>query len=308
MSINVWRGVTVRARRVQAAALAASLAGCSTGSSLNPIDWWHGLQDGPIAGVRQPPPNADAPYPSLGSVPAKPTLPDASNRTRVLAGLTADRANAQYTEAQTPIGRVPPPAAPPKPQAASQAADADEVSGATMPAASAPPRPAPPRPAPVEKAAQAGLPAPAPQARPVPARALPEIPAAPPPPPSFAGIPSTAPSPPAFKPPPPRPAAVKVVPGGPVSVAFAPDSAVLPPDAAGSLAQLAKTRGTGMITVTGFGEAAATDAHTQSAALPLALARARALTASLLAAGVPASAITLGAEAIGRGGVAQVAN
>ncbi len=285
------------------------LAGCSPGGSLNPVDWWHGLQAGPIADVRPPPPSADAPYPNLGSVPARPTPQDLAGRGRIMSGLVADRANAKYSASQSPIGAVPPPSAPPKQPSPATAADSDDVSGATLQAASAPPAPAPPAPAttpprraPVGKVEQASL------AAPTAARAMPDIPGAPPPPPAIPGVAAaTAPAPP---PPAPTPVVVAApqIAGAPVSVAFAPGSAVLPPAAAGALAQLAKTRGAATISVTGFGDASGTDAAAQSSALPLALTRARAIAASLLAAGVPTVGITLGAEATGRGGVAQIVN
>ncbi len=292
--------------------LVGSLAGCSSGTSVDPVDWWRSLQDGPIADVRPPPPQADAPYPNLGSVPARPTFPDAATRGKLMSGLVADRANAQYTASSNPITAVPPVVAPPKRPTAAEAADSDDTSGAVLPAASAPPRAAPlpgpmpasapPKRAPVEKVGQTALGSPA-----APAQPLPSIPASPPPAPSFAGVPATAPAPPV--PAPPQPVVVaQVRQGGPVSVAFIPGSATLPPGAAGALTQLAKTRGTNAITVTGFGDAPATDAPTQSAALPLALARARTIAANLLAAGVPSSAITMDAQALGRGGVAQVVN
>ena len=329
MSIGRWRGVTgrilpIQARPARAAHAAASLAmlagamlagallaGCSSGPSLNPVEWWHGLQDGPIADVRPPPPSDGAPYPSLGSVPARPAPQDLASRGKIMSGLVADRANAQYTASQSPISTVPPPAAPPKRPSATEAATSDDTSGATLQAASAQPRAAPatasaaatpPRRAPVGKVEQATLAAPA-ATQPMPA-----IPSVPPPPPAFAGIPAdTMPAPPAPKPIPVAAPSAQA-PGAPVGVAFAPGSAALPPDAAGSLAQLAKTRGAAGISVTGFGEASGTDATAQSAALPLALARARTIAANLLSAGVPASAIILGAEAVGNGGVAQIAN
>ncbi len=329
MSIDGWFGVTgrippVQARPARAAyagvaplLLAGLLAGCSSGTSLNPIDWWHGLQEGPIADVRPPPPEADAPYPNLGSVPKQGPSADVASRGKVLSGLVADRANAQYTAAQSPIGTIPPPAVPPKVPSAAQSADSDDTSGATLQAASAPPAAAkalapatitPPSRAPVGKVDQTALAAPVqPNVATAAAQPMPAIPGTPPPPPSFAGIPATAPTPPAPKPPP-VVVVTPQVPGAPVSVAFEPGSAVLPPTTTAALAQLAKTRAAKTVSVTGFGDAAATDAPSQSAALPLALARARAISASLTAAGVPASDIILGAQATGRGGVAQISN
>lgn len=336
MSIDDWKGVTGRVPPVQARPapaahagiaslfLAVLLAGCSSGTSLNPVDWWHGLQAGPIADVRPPPPEADAPYPDIGSVPKRPPPADVASRSSILSGLVADRANARYTAAQSPIGTVPPPAVPPKRATAAQAADSDDTSGATLQAASAAPVVAPvappstitsPRRASVGKVDQA-VPAASipssgavPPAQPAATQPMPAIPGAPPPPPRLAGVAATtAPAPPAPKPPTPVAAVAPLVPGGPVSVAFEPGSAVLPPDTAAAIAQLAKTRGARNVAVTGFGDASATDSSSQSAALPLALARARAITSSLTVAGVPAAAVTLGAQALGHGGVAQIVN
>jgi outer membrane protein OmpA-like peptidoglycan-associated protein len=80
----------------------------------------------------------------------------------------------------------------------------------------------------------------------------------------------------------------------------------LPPTAADQLKQLVARRGTGAIAVTGFGDAASNDADAQSAALTLGLSRAKAIAAALTADGVPASAVQVDAEAIGRGGTVRL--
>ncbi len=81
---------------------------------------------------------------------------------------------------------------------------------------------------------------------------------------------------------------------------------MLPQSAADTLKQFAARRGTGIIAVTGFGEAASSDPSAQSAALTLGLSRAQAMAAALTSAGVPASAVQVDAEAIGRGGMARL--
>jgi outer membrane protein OmpA-like peptidoglycan-associated protein len=96
--------------------------------------------------------------------------------------------------------------------------------------------------------------------------------------------------------------------GAPVAVAFPPGSAVLPTSAFAALKALALRRADAPIAVTGYGDATSSDAAAQSAALPLALARARAIAANLLAAGVPANAIRINATATGSGGSAQLGN
>jgi outer membrane protein OmpA-like peptidoglycan-associated protein len=91
-----------------------------------------------------------------------------------------------------------------------------------------------------------------------------------------------------------------------VSVTFVNGSAELPPYADDTLKQLAGRRGNGVIAVTGFGDATSDDPDAQSAALALGLSRAQAMAAALTKAGVPASAVQVDAEAIGRGGTARL--
>lgn len=76
--------------------------------------------------------------------------------------------------------------------------------------------------------------------------------------------------------------------------------------AADTLKQLAAKRGNGIIAVTGYGDAASHDPNVQSAALSLGLSRAQAMAAALTSAGVPASAVQVDSEAVGRGGTARV--
>jgi len=83
---------------------------------------------------------------------------------------------------------------------------------------------------------------------------------------------------------------------------------VLPEGAAIRLRQLAATRGGHDIWVTGYGESTGTDAASQADTLGLAFARARAAAAVLGQAGVPASALRVTGEALGRGGVARIAD
>lgn len=296
---------------------ATLLAGCSSvGDAVNPANWWHSLEGGRIAEERPPPPNADAPYPSLGTVPARPEITDAATRARIASGLVADRANAQYGGSAGPdpslptrapqafgIGTAPPPAVPP--------ATSDNPS-ATLQAANAPPRPpatapTPPKPAPLGTVAQEPLAAPA--AAPAVDAATVPIPAAPPPAPHIAGVdvPSiTAPTPPPVAPP-----VVKttssVIPA-PVLVAFQPGSSELSPEAQNALRTLAQHRGTATLEAIGYGDAPAGDPAGQAAALPLALARARAIAAALAASGVPSALVHIDAEAEGRGGAARLAD
>ncbi len=91
-----------------------------------------------------------------------------------------------------------------------------------------------------------------------------------------------------------------------MTVTFVGGSASLPPTGNDTLKQLAARRGSGMIAVTGYGDATSDDPAAQSAALTLGLSRARAMAAALTAAGVPATAVQVDAAAIGRGGTARL--
>jgi outer membrane protein OmpA-like peptidoglycan-associated protein len=121
-----------------AASGALALSGCSN-PSIDPVDWWHNLEGGPLAETRPPPPNADAPYPNLGQVPPKPAPPDPATRNAISAGLVADRANAQYTASLSPLQVTPPNALAAPPPLPNNAANADQTSNATLAAANAPP-------------------------------------------------------------------------------------------------------------------------------------------------------------------------
>jgi len=289
-------------RLALAAVLAGPLGGCSGSgpASFNPVDWWHGMEGGPIAETRPPPPNADAPYPSLGGVPAKPAPPDAAAHARIAGALVADRANAVYDASVTPIPTLPPATVRPAPHPVA-GGDTDQAN-ASLPAATAPPAPAPGSPvahkAPVGPVTAAALPAPA---------EMPTIPDAPPPAPQIAGIavPAvTAPTLPPATPPAPPPPPPKA--GAPVAIPFAAGSSILPAAGLAPVKLLATQRGNATIAVTGFGEATSTDPAAQSAALPLALERARAVAAALLADGVPSAAVRIAAEPQGSGAAATL--
>ena len=94
--------------------------------------------------------------------------------------------------------------------------------------------------------------------------------------------------------------------GNTIAVAFANGSSDLPPSAAAPLHALAGKRGNALIAVTGFGDAADPAPDTQAAALKLGLARAQTIAGVLTTAGVPASAVQLDAQAMGRGGTARL--
>jgi outer membrane protein OmpA-like peptidoglycan-associated protein len=312
---------------------------------MNPVSWWHDLEGGKIAEERPPPPGADQPYPNLASVPPKPAAPDRAALANIASALVADRTNAQHVAAAAPIadpsspsaspelfgkGTVPPPAPPPPP--------GSQQASATMPAVEAPPAPAappaqasqpasrsetppPPAKAPVGDVQSTPIAPPGATAQPTAqAAAPPSLPAAPPPPPNLPGTPpapaiTAAPPPPATAPAAPAPAQVAAAtpssapagkPANTVSVTFVNGSAELPSFAADTLKQLAGRRGNGVIAVTGYGDATSDDPDAQSAALALGLSRAKAMATALTKAGVPASAVQVDAEAVGRGGTARL--
>jgi len=189
-----------------------------------------------------------------------------------------------------PLPTTPPPAprlpggvdaAPAPPVASPPAAPSTPPLAAVAPLRAAPAAPPPAAVSPVP-------PAPAPQLSrtPPPAAAPPSTPIT---------VASAAPSPPKAT------AAASTI-----SLTFIGGSADLPALAADQLKQLASRRGNGMIAVTGYGDAASNDPDAQAAALTLGLSRAKAMAAALTAAGVPASAVQMDAEAIGRGGSARL--
>jgi hypothetical protein len=139
---------------------------------------------------------------------------------------------------------------------------------------------------------------------------MPPVPASAPPPPVLTGVgvPAiTRPTPPAPAPPvtPPSTAAPA---GTAVSVSFLAGSAEVPNRAKIALRQLATRRGTALIAVTGYGDASTSNPPDQSAALPLAWARAQTIVGVLREAGVPTARLRIAAEATGDGGVAVVSD
>jgi outer membrane protein OmpA-like peptidoglycan-associated protein len=385
--------MTCRARVACLLAVLLALGGCSSQSwsSINPINWWHGLEGGAIAQQRPPPPGANQPDPNLASVPPTPEQPDRAALQNIADALVADRANAQRMAAAAPLGDPSSPSASPDlfgvgttpPPGPAPAPGAAPAASATLPAANAPPAP-PSSPAPAQTSAQPSAPVTPPVKAPVGAVAsnslpeptpppaplsvgptLPPLPTAPPVPANVTGMPAApaaprvaaaptpaappvvpAPAPPAAVSPPatPAPAAASVSPpvaaptpppratatpapaakpaptalasrtpsgepetaGNTVAVIFANGVAQMPPSAATLLRTLAGKRGNGLIAVTGYGDAADASPDTQAAALKLGLARAQAIASALVADGVPASAVQIDAQAMGRGGTARL--
>jgi outer membrane protein OmpA-like peptidoglycan-associated protein len=276
------------------------LAGCSARSDVNPVQWWHGLQGGVIAEQRPPPPNADAPYPNLGSVPAKPAMPDSIVRQRVASGLITDRGNAQYQAMLFPLQTSPRASSQPGLSGAPTASPDPNAASASLEAASAPP---------AGQSATSRQAAPLPPPAPDVSAPPPSVPAAPPPAPHIEGfaIPLGKPAPPPQAPAaPPRVELLGPAAATPLAIGFPPNSAVLAPPDEAALKNLASMRGAHSVEVVGFGDATDATPQVQAEAVDLALARARAIVAALNAAGVPPTAIRMSAQATGRGGAAKL--
>jgi outer membrane protein OmpA-like peptidoglycan-associated protein len=281
-----------------------------------PIDWWHQLQGGALADERPPPPGVADPYPSLSQVPARPAPSDPAARRALSARLTSQRDRTERLAAQDPIEQAGPPAIPAPlpggtlarpgasatpPPAGTAPPPASEPPMARLDAAEAKPDAAP---APARSAATAaGSPA-APSSRMRTPAATPEASdgdGAPPPLPTGApsipmlpGLPAST-----FEPATPKPSPQ-------VDADFVASSAVLRPNSADALRELAARRGGGNVAILGGGEARSAQPDAQAAALPLAWRRARAIEDVLLASGVPTSAMRVDAAALARGGIARL--
>ena len=277
--------------RAPAALLVAlGLAACAHDPLDTPVNWWHQLEGGQIAKERPPPPGADQPYPYLGTIPKKPVVPSASFRETVQTRLTEQRDDTERLAARTPIvltpQTVPPP--PPKPSGPAPA----DTANASLPGADAPP----------PKAAAAPPTAGGPVAgtviiagTPLGSGDGPPIPDAPPPPPTFEGVPAQ----PAPTPPPPLPAHTTLKLAGDV-VLFAPGDGTLDPSQTETLKDVAERRAHGQIAIEGHGETKGDSPGAQADALALGLKRAQAIANKLAALNVPKDKIQLSATAFGR--------
>jgi outer membrane protein OmpA-like peptidoglycan-associated protein len=273
---------------------------------LTPVQWFHDLQGGEIAATRPPPPGADMPYPHLGTIPPKPTLPTPAFRQTVQTELTHDRDTTERAAARTPIDVADLPAPPPKPLPTPPGQDT-QTANATLPAADAPP---PPKPG--SSAAAPALAVGAPDGGPVPGTPV-----------TFAGdapdeanlpdIPAAAPAPPTFLPVAAQPAptlapaiSVPPAPAGAARVLFATGDSTFNPSQVATVKDVVQKRGKGTIAVEGHGEAAADTPGAQQAAVELGLKRAQAVAKELAALHVPPGNILLSATAFGRDSILTV--
>jgi len=327
-SSGTGRAGQVRAAFIAATLLSPLLGGCERVERLydskltydTPLDWWHQLEGGVIAQQRPPPPGIGAPYPNLDRVPTQKPTVDTAQQQALRAQLLAERDQVRRAVVQDPVI----PAPPARPDAAPPASTDPNASHVVADAASAPPPPALPSataqapaasrqaaapPAAPAAAAQAPAPRPSPATPPpgpTPARATPAsaAPPAAPTPAQPAELPTVPDAPPAL----PELAGVTASlvpapsrPGPPgVEVGFRRGSAALPPGAEEALRALAARRAGAPIAVRAGGDAGPSPAA-QAAVLPLAVRRAVAVRAALLAAGVPATDVRATALAAARG-------
>ena len=296
--------------------LFAPLAGCQRVEQLydskltadTPVDWWHQLEGGAIAEDRPPPPGASAPYPNLDQVPGQTPAVNASAQQTLEAQLLAERDQVRRNVVQDPLSASPPnqPVAPPPlpsdPDASHVVADAAGATPESAPAAVPGPQAAPPATAAVASSPPSSPPASTRSSKPPPptpgAPAIaastpppsgpPTVPDAPPPLPQLAGINASL-----------VPAASRPLPPG-VAIGFHRGSAELPLAAVGALQALAARRAGGPIAVVAGGDSGPSPIA-QAAALPLALRRADAVRAALVAVGVPAGDVRATALATARG-------
>jgi len=115
-------------------ALLAALAGCSSAPGSDPIAWWRQLEGGRLAEERPLPPNADAPYPNLGQVPARPAATETAARARIAAGLEGDRRDGAFAAGQPVTPPAAPRAAPAEPGAGAKAVPKVHCLGPAAPA------------------------------------------------------------------------------------------------------------------------------------------------------------------------------
>ena len=162
------------------------LAGCQTEPGQAVVKFWDRAW-GPATEGRPAPPNANAPFPNLGTVPPRPETPDMAVREALAAQLVQER-----EASREPLGALPgdvPPLGPPPPALApalaGMAIPAPAIAAPATPTAPAGPIATPEQvaPAPVALPEPSGIPAPpmiAPGSIPPPPMLTPS---APPPPP-----------------------------------------------------------------------------------------------------------------------------
>ncbi len=266
-----------------------------------PVDWWHQLQGGPVAHDRPPPPGITDPYPNFAAIPARPTPIDPATRQSLLTRMIAQRDQATRQATRDPIAfpgsataaaaKAPAPKLPtPKPADAETSTMTLDAASAPTPAAAAAPEPK----TPIDPHPPRAFANPLQPAAPVTSGPIPAVPTTAPSLPQLAGLPISTP----------EPVVVRAKPSA--AVRFAPGSAALPATAEAALRSLVARRAGGTVSVQAGGEARSAALDAQREALPLALRRTGAITAALIAAGVPAASIRAEATAQGRDASARL--
>jgi outer membrane protein OmpA-like peptidoglycan-associated protein len=286
----------------------AALANIANGLIADRTNTQHANEAAPIADPSLP--SASPALFGKGTVPPPPPPAPPGTETASASLPAADAPPAPPSRA--PPAAAPAPAPAKAPVAAVQsaalpppAADMTPPSPAAAPPAATTPAPA--TPAAAAPATNAPLAPPGASAQPTAAAApSPPLPTTPPPPPNLASSAPAAAAPVAAAAPEQSAAPPAANAANTVNVTFVGGSAELPATAASTLKALASRRGSGIIAVTGYGDASSNDPDAQSAALTLGLSRAQAMAAALTSAGVPRSAVQVDAEAIGRGGAARL--
>ena len=268
------------------------LSGCTDNrADSTPVAWWHQIEGGRIAQDRPPPPDATAPWPRIGSVPARPDPGSAAYRDALASRLSAERDVAERNAASAPlVAPTLPPA--PRPQAPNAT---DTTSSASLDTPEDKPAPPPARVqtrAQTEPQATPAVSAGTPVALRPSADAAPDL-AGPPAPPAFLGVAAV----------PPPTAVAFSAPSAPAGtdVLFAPGAADFLLSQMPTLKAMVARRGRGHIAVIGLGEAKADTTQGQAVALKLALSRAASVADHLHAMGVPRDHLRLSAYAFGRG-------
>ena len=182
--ITGWRPL------IGVAAVAFLVGGCSSvPDAVNPVKWYENTVDlfsgedeeaDKAAASAQPAPGADKDFPSLGSVPERPTVDSRAEREKVAEGLVADREKRRYAPAVKTQGapsnvlsdQSASPAEAPKPQMAQAPAPVPSLPVAQTPVS--PPKP------PAAAPSTAPQPGPAPQTMATEAPPKPQIPNEPP--------------------------------------------------------------------------------------------------------------------------------
>ena len=283
-------------------ASALFLCGCASAPpAINPVDWYHDIEGGPIAKKRPQIPGAEAPYPNLANIPRPPQMIPSAERDRISAALLAERTHAEQEAVLAPLpaagaaGAGPAlataaPAATPSTAPSTPSSPAESSLAAASPPAAGTGGSAPAG-AEAQDQSEGQDSAPPASALAVAAAALPSVPAAPPPPPAIAGI--------AVPGPPPHPFGVAR--SSALTLQFPAGSADLTASERARIRAIAAQRGKASIAVMGYGDATQSNAASQAEALALGLARASAVASALAADGVPENALRLGAEASGGG-------